>query len=42
MERIPELVSYLLDVVCDNTGDVPVTNPKLLQDVLLQCLIHQV
>lgn len=41
MERIPELVSYLLDVVCDDTGDVPVTNPKLLQDVLLQCLIHQ-
>ena len=41
LERIPELLKFLEEAVYDETGNTPSTPPKILQDVLLKCFIHQ-
>ncbi len=42
MDRVPELVIFLLNMLYNDEGQTSVSQSKLLQDVLVQCLIHQV
>ena len=42
MDRIPELLAFLLNMLYNEDEQASVSQSNLLQNVLIQCLIHQV